>query len=421
LSNLHLLVYQSYMQCMHDFCQYPQLVELLQRKRLSSKTQILAIGKAAWKMASLSARVLAEKGLGYSGFVLTKAGLAHGEIPGLKILEGGHPLLNEQSLESSQIIVDWLQKLPAEDDLLVLISGGSSAMFELPAQGLTLPELILKNKELLASGLNIAQMNSERRKLSRLKGGRAFELCRSRRVLVFAVSDVAEDDPRVIGSGPFTPSSELSETERGWLFKTGGRTLEYRVVANNLDFRRLLGKNLGKHGFRVLIDEAYESDELSKLRTKIRGTLRQTQKLRPGSRMPFMLLLGGETPVKVTGSGKGGRCSHLALSLSRYLARLENSALFCFATDGCDNIPGSGGAWVDSNSWNLFKKEEIHPPDAIRDFDSHSALKAINHLLPAPLLTTNVNDVFLLSHGYNLEYPCANDCSEELDIFHDLP
>lgn len=421
MSNLHLLVYQSYMQCMHDFCQYPQLVQLLRQKRLSKKTHVLAIGKAAWKMASLSARVLSEKGLVYDGFVLTKTGLAHGEIPGLKILKGGHPLPNEMSLESSKIIVDWLKILPAENDLLVLLSGGTSALFELPALGLTLSELISKNKELLASGLNIAQMNRERKKLSQLKGGKALELCPSRRVYVFAVSDVAEDDPRVIGSGPFTPSWELSETQTGWRFEMANRTLEYSIVANNFSFRRLLGKNLVKHGFRVLIDEGYESEELSKLAVKIRKTLRQTQKLRPGSRIPFILLLGGETPVKVSGSGKGGRCSHLALSLSRYLARLENSALFCFATDGCDNISGSGGAWIDSNSWKLFKKEGIHPPDAIRNFDSHSALKAINHLLPAPLLTTNVNDVFLLSHGYDLENPCANNCSQELDIFYDLP
>ena len=421
MSNLHLLVYQSYMQCMHEFCQYPELVKLIEQKRLSATSHVLAIGKAAWKMAARSCSVLAEKGVVFDGFVLTKKGLDHGEIQGLTILEGGHPLPSAESLESSKIIADWLAKLPPEDDLLVLLSGGSSALFELPVQDLTLQELFSRNKELLNSGLDIAQMNQERRKLSRLKGGKAFELCKSRRVFVFAVSDVAEDDPRVIGSAPFTPNIEGMDLGQGWFFELGERTLEYKVVANNFDFRQLLAEKLRTHGFQVLIEDHYESDELAKFATKMRGILRQTRIKRLRSQMPFILLLGGETPLKVDGAGKGGRCSHLALTLARYLSNLENAALFCFATDGCDNIAGSGGAWVDSNSWRLFKKEGLDPVAAKRDFDSHSALKAINHLLPSPLLSTNVNDVFLLSCGYDLENPCANDSCQELDIFNDLP
>ncbi len=405
---------------MHRYCQYPKLAQSLSEAEFGPRVRVLAIGKAAWKMAAVSVNTLAAGGSRSEGLVLTKNGLSHGPIPGLDILYGGHPLPDTNSLASSALIAAWLTKIPAKDDLIILLSGGSSALFELLPEGSDLASLAAEHDRLLKSGKDIATINRERAELSLVKGGKALELTKARRIRIFAVSDVEDNDPWVLGSGPFTPVEPGTKTADGWRFKLGAKHIEYSIVADNQSFRDLLAADLREQGYRVLVEDAFQNCPLPKLAEQIKETLRQAQSPRFKLRPPFIKIMGGETPLIVSGKGLGGRCSHLALLLARYLAKHEDTALFCFATDGCDNVPGNGGAWADSDAFAALSRAGIDPVAARKDCDSFTALKAVNHLLPAPLLATNVNDIFVLSVGYNLENPYPSKDREALDIFDEM-
>ncbi|HOZ01979.1 MAG TPA: DUF4147 domain-containing protein [Candidatus Syntrophosphaera sp.] len=420
MSSLHHLVYQSYYQLMHEFCQYPQLLRHLKEDKIGDRVKLLAIGKAAWKMASLGSAQLADRGIGCEGFVLTKYGLSLGEIPGLKILEAGHPLPDANSLKHSRQIVDWLRSLSAQDELLVLLSGGTSALFELLPPGSNLTDQESAHKQLLQSGKNIAEINRERAALSLVKGGNALDHINAKRIHIYAVSDVAENDPRVLGSGPFTPCIDGEKTVSGWKYKLPGKQITYKIVADNNAFLSQLASDLRSQGFRVYLEEEFQSCSLPAMAERIKEVLRKAHLPRFRLRPPFLYLWGGETPLKVGGPGQGGRCSHLALSLVPAVAKYPDTALFCFATDGNDNVRGSGGAFVDSQTKSDLLKANISLANARKDCDSYAALQAIHHILPSPLLATNVNDIFLLSAGYNLENPFNGNAKDEIDLFDSL-
>lgn len=413
--SLHSEIYHSYAHTMHDFCQYPRLVRQLSETRFGGKVHVLGIGKAAWKMASLCARTMSGRQIVFDGFVLTSYGNTHGGIDKLKLREAGHPFPDENSLNHSAEIVAWLNKLPARDELVVLLSGGGSSLFEYLQEGTTLKDLVRGQKTLLKSGKKIAAVNQERSKLSLVKQGGALNFVTCRNIHVFTVSDVADNDPRVIASGPFTPEGEGLATEDGIVWQQKKQRIEYRIVADNLMFRQMLKANLKKKGFEVIMVPEYQNIAASMLERKIKNVINHTYSYHYRLKPPFVYLWGGETPVKVSGKGVGGRCSHLALAVAGSLPSHNSTALFCFATDGSDGIPRSGGAYVDRDTTLKLREEGISRKRALEHFDSYTALKAIHHILPAPLITTNVNDIFLLCAGYNYdfdfktEYPVDND------------
>lgn len=417
MSCLHHLIYQSYAQRMHLFCQYPELIALLQRTQFGKQVRVLAIGKAAWKMASLCGKYLNDQGLGCDGFVLTKYGHSHGLIPGLKILEAGHPLPDDNSLKHSTAIVKWLKNLPADDTLIVLLSGGGSALFEVLPKGVSLQDINTNNQILLRSGQTIAEINAERSRNSLVKAGQALNYTKSQNIHVFAVSDVAGDDPHTICSGPFTPTQLGKRTDSGWIYEAGSKHIHYQIVADNHSFCRELGLDLKQQGFKVRLDDAYYNCSLPKFTSQLKAILEKAFSPRYKLKPPFIYILGGEIPLQVRGSGKGGRCSHLALSLAYTLGKYRDTALFCFATDGNDNVTGSGGAFVDTDTRKALFKEGIGISPSLKSCDSFTALKAIHQILPSPILATNVNDVFILSVGYSFENPLANCSDGGPDIF----
>lgn len=402
---------------MHDFCQYPRLTELLLAEDLSPRAHVLAIGKAAWKMASLCAGILRQRGIGYDGYVLTKYGHSHGELPPLHILEAGHPIPDPSAINASRVVVDWLKALPKEEDLIVLLSGGSSALFEMLPESVSLGEFTELTSQLLKSGKDIARINRRRKEISLLKGGKALALTPSKRAHVYAVSDVEGNDPRVIGSGPFTPPEGGAHKGEGWLYRLPGREVTYRIVADNHLFCSQFAKSLARQGLDASFDGKFQAGQVSRFSASLKEILRRAHHPRFRLKPPFIRVFGGELTLEVKGGGKGGRCSHLALSMANSLSKFENAALFCFATDGSDNIAGSGGACVDTQTRGEMRRAGIDVTRAKRDHDSYTALKAIHKIIPSPVLATNVNDVFLLSVGYDLENSINCNSLDEPDLF----
>ena len=404
---------------MHRFCQYPRLSELLGREDLSPRVRVLAIGKAAWKMASVCVSKLNELGLDYEGCMLTKYGMAHGPLPGLKIMEAGHPLPDSNGLAYSASVVQWLKSIPARDSLLILLSGGASALFELLPDDMNTEDLARLNRDLLLSGKAIAEINRVRTEVSLVKGGKALRHVKSRHVHVYTVSDVEGNDPHLIGSGPFTPSERGQKTLDGWRFSLPGQVIRQHIVADNKSFCQMLASELKDQRYKVYCNDAFFSGAVGKFQDRIRSIFAQTGQRKHRLKQPFLQIWGGEIPIKVKGTGRGGRCSHLALSMAGTLSKHPSSALFCFATDGNDNIAGSGGSFSDCNTRAILRKAGIDYVAARNDNDSFTALSAIGNILPAPLISTNVNDVFVLSAGYDFEDPLPPSESYEYDIFED--
>jgi hydroxypyruvate reductase len=386
-------VLKAFMLAKRDFCHYTAIADYISYAEFTPKIHILAIGKAAWDMAAAALKALPE-GV-EDGFVLTKHGFSRGTIPGIHILEAGHPIPDEDSLRHTKRILEWLDGLDPGDSLLVLISGGGSALFEYPADGITLQDLQAFTKKLLTSGKDIQAMNRLRTKKSMVKGGKCLDRVSCQDIHVLMLSDVLDNDPRVIASGPFTPGKLPPDWDLVYTsyLHRGSKELNLQIVGN-IDYlaRITLGK-LRKAGFKDRSGSTRSSGDPSRFLNWIPQLIKMME--RYGG--PLAIVMGGEMPVKVTGKGKGGRCTHLALLLAETMARYPNWRIYCIATDGNDNLPGVAGAYCDANTYAELLAQNIDPAQSLADNDSYTALKAIGNIIPARGHQTNVNDIYILA------------------------
>jgi glycerate 2-kinase len=294
--------------------------------------------------------------------------------PSWEELSGGHPLPDRHSLAAGERLRDWLTEIGPGETLLALISGGSSACIELPANGLSLNDVIRENRRLLASGLPIGEVNAVRKRLSALKGGGALRLTRGR-VMALFLSDVRGDDPGTIGSGLFAGDAERVETVLLGSVRTAmaGAAAEARL-----------------QGFSVT-----EGDLEGEASKAGRGLVERGRSL-PGE--AIALILGGETTVTlsadIAGRGRGGRNGELALAAARDLS--DGEVVLALATDGEDGVTGTAGAVVDGHTWEACSDPEA----ALARHDSLTALEAVpGALLRIGVTGTNVGDLALYLRG----------------------
>lgn len=283
--------------------------------------------------------------------------------PAWEELSGGHPLPDRLSLAAGERLRDWLVGIGPGETLLALVSGGSSACIELPADGLSLNDVIRENRRLLASGLPIHEVNAARKRLSALKGGGALRLTRGR-VVVLVLSDVPGDDPATVGSGLF----EGAEATLLGSVRTA-------VAGAAAEARR--------QGFPVT-----EGDLEGEASKAGRGLVERGRSLSGDS---VALILGGETTVTLSQDhGRGGRNGELALAAARDLS--DGEVVLALATDGEDGLTGTAGAVVDHNTWRACPD----PETALARHDSLTALEAVpGALLRTGVTGTNVGDVAL--------------------------
>lgn len=378
----------------------------LEGKILPQHVTLVAIGKAAWQMARAAREQLGNKL--QQGIVITKYGHASGPLPGLEIWEAGHPVPDENSYRATQRALEMVSGLTKNDLVLFLISGGGSALFEKPA--VSREEMEDITRQLLSCGADITQMNTIRKRLSQVKGGKFALACHDAQVLSIVLSDIIGDPLDMIASGPAYPDSTTTEEA-------------LQIVAD-------YGLHLSREAMDALL--APTPKELPNVRTVVTGSVTQlcasaadtcrTLGIEPrvltaslcctardagsflssiaqyhqGTDHPVAYILGGETVVKVTGSGKGGRNQELALAAAEGLSSIQNAALFSIGSDGTDGPTDAAGGYVDGNTCQALLDRGIRIADVLRDNDAYHALKKVDGLIVTGPTGTNVNDLTVL-------------------------
>ena len=365
------------------------------------KTVVVAVGKAAWRMAKAAAGALAFD----AGFVITKYRHAQGEIAGMRIFEAGHPEMDENGVRAAEAVLRAVQGLSADDCVLLLLSGGGSALFEKPL--VPLAELQNVNRQLLASGADIVEINTIRKRLSAVKGGRFAQACAPARVVSIILSDVVGDRPDMIASGPACPDRstaaealeivqkydlKLSERARALLSAEPVRALENAAVRVTGGVRQLCRSAMdacARRGYRpVLLTDCLGCE--AREAGHFLGSIARTH-ANGGERLAF--IAGGETVVHLRGSGRGGRNQELALALGGEIEGLPNVRAFSLGSDGTDGPTDAAGGMVDGGSWARLRAQGLSPRTLLDNNDAYAALSACGGLIVTGATGTNVNDV----------------------------
>ncbi|MCA0869558.1 DUF4147 domain-containing protein [Seohaeicola saemankumensis] len=328
--------------------------------------RILAVGKAAGTMT----RAALDHFGAVPALVVTKDGHGEGVPATVEVIEAAHPVPDARSLEGGAALRAAVAAMPAGSELLLLVSGGASALAEDLVAGATLEDLAALNGRLLAAGLDITAMNRERRKLSRIKGGGLLEGFRGARVRVLAISDVPGDDLAVIGSG-----IGAAPAAHGFAFAA-------EIVASNAHARAAAVQAAEAAGLPVQAEAEALHDDLAALAAHWGPRIRA---MAPGA-----LVLGGEPTVHLPEApGRGGRNQALALALAEHIAGTQGLCIVVGGTDGSDGPTDAAGGIVDGATWGDGAAE------AAAAADSGSYLERRGALLVTGPTGTNVMDLLV--------------------------
>ena len=395
---------------------------------------VLALGKAAPAMARAAVDALDR----VEGGVVVYPKWMDARVPGgLEVVRGNHPVPDEDSLRAGEALVEWArQAARSRGRLLVLVSGGGSALAEYPRPGLDLEDIVEANRLLLASGASIHEVNTVRKHLSLIKGGWLAKHASPAWVLGLYASDVPGDRLDSIASGPTVPDPTtfgdalrvldyyelrdsfprralrvLEEGARGLLPETPKpgdpvfESVENKLVAANIDVLRSLSERLEALGYRVLVLTSRlegESREAGRVLASI--ALEALDRGVPGE-PPLALLAGGETTVSLRGGGgRGGRNQELVLSWAEridYWLPEGDAPLLILAmdTDGIDGASDAAGAWAYPGLARMLRSRGLDPRSLLEAHDSYRALEAAGTLVRTGPLESNLNSVVVMLIG----------------------
>jgi hydroxypyruvate reductase len=336
---------------------------------------VFAIGKAASSMALGARATLGDAEM----LVITKDGHVAAELrgaPRVTVLESAHPVPDARSLAAGEEFLRRLQALPADACPLFLVSGGSSSLVEALRPGFSLEDLRKLNQLGLGAGWDIAQLNARRGELSQLKGGGVARLLGGRRARALFISDVPDDDVDVIGSGL------LGRYQR----RPDG--IERQVVANVERAVRAVVDAGAARGLALEPGTRRFSGDAAEVARQFLDRLRTTG--------ADGVVWGGESTVRLPARhGRGGRNTHLALTLARAMRRADSFVVLAAGTDGTDGPTDDAGAIVDAGS---VERAELGGGDVERAFavfGSGVALEAAGDLVNTGPTGTNVGDILI--------------------------
>ncbi len=372
----------------------------------NGRVVLVAIGKAAWQMADCAAGVLGDRL--EAGVVVTKYGHSRGGIPRCRIVEAGHPTPDENSFRGAALALDLVSGLGPEDLVLFLVSGGGSALFEAPlVPGEDLADL---TGQLLASGADIVEMNTIRKRLSAVKGGRFAQRCAPARVLSVVLSDIVGDPLDMIASGPAAPDRSTCAQAQAVARKYGLRLTAAMEALLDRETPKTLDnvETVITGSVRQLCAAAASACEELGYQTTVLTDCLTCQAREAGSFLASVArthggggrrrayIAGGETVVKLTGKGKGGRNQELALSAAAGIDGMEGVLLFSFGSDGTDGPTDAAGGIVDGATARRLAERGVGIDQALAENDAYHALKQADGLIFTGPTGTNVNDAAVL-------------------------
>ena len=375
----------------------------LEGQNFPGRVFLVAAGKAAWQMAKavhdcLGSRIDA-------GVVVTKYDHVMGPIANFLCCEAGHPVPDENSFSGTQKALDLVADLRPEDTVLFLLSGGGSALFEKPLiPGGELQDI---TSQLLACGADIVEINTIRKRLSAVKGGKFAQHCAPAQVFSIVLSDILGDPLDMIASGPACPDSttaaqavavaekynlRLSSQARALLTVETPKTLDNVTTQITGSVRQLAAA--AADACRGLGYEPILLTDMLSCQAKEAGSfLASILRTHAGSGKKLAFLAGGETVVKLTGKGKGGRNQELALSAAPGIAGLPGTAVFSVGSDGTDGPTDAAGGYVDYETAAALTAQGIDIFTVLADNDAYHALQACDGLIITGPTGTNVNDI----------------------------
>lgn len=375
----------------------------LETVELRGSIYLVAIGKAAWQMADAAVRYLDRPVC--DGIVLTKYGHVQGDIPGVLCLEAGHPVPDENSFRATQRILDMTAALTAEDTVLFLVSGGGSALFEKP---LVAPaELMEVTDRMLVGGLDIVQMNTIRKRLSAVKGGRFAQWCSPAKIEAIILSDIIGDPVDMIASGPAAadPSTcaqaleiayehrlMISSQVRDCLHRETPKevnNVRTQIIGSVRELCRFAAMKALELGYKAVVLTDSLTCEAREAGIRFGELLSE----RAGAGEKIAYIAGGETVVHVRGTGLGGRNQELALAAAKPLEGHPDTALISLGSDGTDGPTDAAGGYVDGATVGTLESKGCSYEEMLNNNDAYHALEAAGGLIKTGPTGTNVNDI----------------------------
>ena len=364
---------------------------------------LVAAGKAAWQMASTAVECL--KTPAEDGVVVTKYEHVMSPIQGIRCYEAGHPVPDENSFLATQAALDMTKNLLETDTVLFLLSGGGSALFEKPL--IPAEQLQDITQQLLSSGANIVEMNTIRKRLSAVKGGRFAQWCAPAKVQAVILSDILGDPLDMIASGPAAADPTTSEQAREIVEKYH-LTLSEEALAclaeetpkhlDNVE-SQVIGsvRQLCASAAEVCRELGYEpiylTDQLSCEAREAGSFLAGILKSHAADGRKLAWLAGGETVVHLTGKGKGGRNQELALAAAEGVSGIRHAAVISAGSDGTDGPTDAAGGYVDGDTLLALQEQGLSLFEVLADNDAYHALQKVDGLIVTGPTGTNVNDI----------------------------
>ncbi len=375
----------------------------LEGRKFPGRVLLVAAGKAAWQMAKAASDCLGDRI--ENGVVVTKYNHVMGPIANFACFEAGHPVPDENSFRGTQAALDLVADLSEKDTVLFLLSGGGSALFEKPL--VPAEELQDITGQLLACGADIVEINTIRKRLSQVKGGRFAQLCWPGFVEAVVLSDILGDPLDMIASGPACPDSStaedavriknkyslrMSEAAEALLGVETPKSLENVHTQINGSVRDLCAaaavtcRGLGYEPVML-------TDQLCCQAKEAGSFLASILKTHAGDGKPLAFIAGGETVVKLTGHGLGGRNQEIALAAAAGIAGMPRAAVFSVGSDGTDGPTDAAGGYADGDTCKELLEHGLTVDAILQDNDAYHALEKTGGLIMTGPTGTNVNDV----------------------------
>ncbi|HJX11641.1 MAG TPA: glycerate kinase [Candidatus Binatia bacterium] len=385
---------------------------------------VVGAGKAAAKMASAVEELLRDHIS--SGIVIVKYGHKL-PLSLVEIIDAGHPLPDEAGVAGTTRIIDLLRRATEGDLVVLLLSGGGSALLPCPVDEITLEDKIRTTQTLLDCGATIHEVNTVRKHISKIKGGRLARLAYPATLVSLILSDVVGDSLDVIASGPTVPDSSsfadclrviaryklqekipprvrafLESGARGEVEETPKaedpifQKVRNVIVGNNrtaLDAARLKAEELG---YNTLLLSNRMEGEAKVVAAAHAAIARDIIATNTPIRRPACVLSGGETTVTVRGKGLGGRNQEFALAAAAAIDGAEGVVILSGGTDGTDGPTDAAGGVIDGTTLQRGRDKGLDAADFLRRNDSHTFLRAVGDLLVTGPTFTNVMDLRLV-------------------------